>query len=292
MLVIVGFIVVLALVFGGYVLAGGKFAVIIHALPFELMMIGGAAVGSFMAGNQGLVIKATLKSFKTAIKGPHWKRQDYQDLLCLLFLLCKLMKTKGMIALEAHIEKPESSPLFGRFPHIVHDHFAIAFICDTLRMMTMSLEDPHQVEDTMEKQLEKHHHEILKAAQALQTMADGLPALGIVAAVLGVIKTMSSITEPPPILGKMIGGALVGTFLGVFLAYCIVAPFAVKLNQVYEEEAQFYHIIRDVLVAHLHGNAPQISVEIGRGSVPTHMQPTFYELEEAINNLPADALNS
>ncbi len=292
MLVIVGFIVVLALVFGGYVLAGGKFAVIIHALPFELMMIGGAAVGSFMAGNQGLVIKATLKSFGTAIKGPHWKKQDYLDLLCLMFLLAKLMKTKGMIALEAHIEKPESSPLFGRFPNIVHDHFAIAFICDTLRMMTMSLEDPHQVEDAMEKQLEKHHHETLKSAQALQTMADGLPALGIVAAVLGVIKTMSSITEPPPILGKMIGGALVGTFLGVFLAYCIVAPFAVKLNQVYEEEAQFYHIIRDVLVAHLHGNAPQISVEIGRGSVPTHMQPTFYELEEAINNLPADALNS
>jgi chemotaxis protein MotA len=149
--------------------------------------------------------------------------------------------------------------------------------------MTMSLEDPHQVEAAMEKQLDKHQHEAMIPANALQNMADAMPALGIVAAVLGVIKTMGAITEPPEILGEMIGGALVGTFLGVFLAYGFVGPMAARLKAVFEEEAQFYHVIRDVLVAHLHGNAAQISVEIGRGSVPTHFQPSFAHLEEALN---------
>jgi chemotaxis protein MotA len=170
----------------------------------------------------------------------------------------------------------------------VKDHFALDFICDTLRMMTMSLEDPHQVETAMEKQLEKHHHEALGPSTALQTMADGLPALGIVAAVLGVIKTMGAISEPPPVLGGMIGSALVGTFMGVFLAYGIVGPLATRLKSIAEEEALFYHVIRDVLVAHLHGNAAQISVELGRGSVPSEAQPSFQELEEALNNIPPD----
>jgi chemotaxis protein MotA len=222
------------------------------------------------------------------ISGPKWKPQDYRDLLCLLFLLTKTMKTKGLIALEAHIEKPEESSIFKRYPRIMKDHFALHFICDTLRMMTMNLEDPHQVEDAMEKQLEKHHHEALAPAGALQTLADGLPALGIVAAVLGVIKTMGSITEPPAVLGAMIGGALVGTFLGVFLAYGLVGPFATRLQAVVDEEAAYYRIIQAVLVAHLHGNAAQISVEIGRGNVPSGAQPSFLELEETLGAIPAE----
>ena len=153
----------------------------------------------------------------------------------------------------------------------------------------MNLEDPHQVEDAMEKQLEKHHHEALAPAGALQNLADALPALGIVAAVLGVIKTMGSITEPPEVLGGMIGGALVGTFLGVFLAYGLVGPFAARLKEIIEEEGSFYKIIQSVLVAHLHGNAAQISVEIGRGSVPSGAQPSFLELEEALSAIPAEA---
>ena len=155
-------------------------------------------------------------------------------------------------------------------------------------MMTMNLEDPHQVEDAMEKQLEKHHHEAITPSHALQGMADALPALGIVAAVLGIIKTMSAITEPPAVLGGMIGGALVGTFMGVFLAYGLIGPMAQRLGQVYEEEASFYKIIQSVLVAHLHGNAAQISVEIGRGSVPSGAQPSFAKLEEALSALPSD----
>ena len=221
--------------------------------------------------------------------GPKWKAGDYKDLLSLLFLLTKTMKSKGVIALESHIEKPHDSSIFNRFPKIMKDHFAIDFICDTLRMMTMNLEDPHQVEDAMEKQLEKHHHEALAPAHALQNMADALPALGIVAAVLGVIKTMGSITQPPEILGAMIGGALAGTFLGVFLAYGLIGPFASRMGAVVDEEGAFYKIIQSVLVAHLHGNAAQISVEIGRGSIPSEAQPTFLQMEEALNNIPNEA---
>src|SRR5258708_25371199 len=196
------------------------------------------------------------------------------------------MKSKGLIALEAHIENPGESSIFKRYPRISKDHFAIDFICDTLRMMTMNLEDPHQVEDAMEKQLEKHHHEALAPSHAMTNLADALPALGIVAAVLGVIKTMGSITEPPEVLGMMIGGALVGTFLGVFLAYGLVGPMAARMKDVIEEEGSFYKIIQGVLVAHLHGNAAQISVEIGRGNVPSAAQPSFLELDEALPAIP------
>jgi chemotaxis protein MotA len=233
-------------------------------------------------------VKKTLKSLGAVMGNGKWKQQDYRDLLTLLFTILKLVRSKGMIALEQHIEKPSESAIFSQFPRIAHDHFAIDFICDTLRMMTMNFEDPHQVEDMMEKQLEKHHHEAAAPAHAIQTMADGIPALGIVAAVLGVIKTMGAISEPVEVLGQLIGGALVGTFLGVFLAYTIVGPIAAKLNQIVDTDHQFYLIIRDVLVSHLQGNAAQVSVEIGRGNIPSQYQPSFLEMEESLStvNIP------
>ncbi len=286
---ILGILVVMGMVFGGFALAGGHFDVIIKAAPFEMMMIGGAAVGAFLIGNPPKVITATLGAFGTIFAGAKWKKQDYEDLLSLLFLLTKTMKTKGVIALEAHIENPGDSAIFSRYPKILKDHFAVDLICDTLRMMTMNLEDPHQVEDAIDRQLEKHHHEHAAPAHTLQAMADALPALGIVAAVLGIIKTMSSIDKPPEYLGKLIGSALVGTFLGVFLAYGFVGPMAGVLNQIYEEEGQFYKVIKAVLVAHLHGNAAQISVEIGRGEVPGANQPSFARMEEVINAIPPEA---
>jgi len=286
---IIGIVLLFGLVFGSYLISGGKMEVILHALPHEMMAIGGAGVAAFLISNSLTVIKATGGGFGKIFGGPKWKASDYRDLLSLLFLLTKTMKSKGVIALESHIENPHDSTIFSRFPKIMKDHFAVDFICDTLRMMTMNLEDPHQVEDAMEKQLEKHHHEALAPAHALTTMADGLPALGIVAAVLGVIKTMGSITEPPEVLGGMIGGALVGTFLGVFLAYGLVGPMATRLKEVIEEDSSFYKIIQSVLVAHLHGNAAQISVEIGRGSVPSTAQPSFIELEEALSAIPNEA---
>ena len=285
---IIGIVLLFGMVFGSYLMGGGKLDVIIEAAPHELMAILGAAVAAFLISNSMTVIKATGGGFGKIFKGPKWKTSDYRDLLSLLFLLTKTMKSKGVIALESHIEKPHDSSIFSRYPKISKDHFAVDFICDTLRMMTMNLEDPHQVEDAMEKQLEKHHHEALEPAHALQSMADALPALGIVAAVLGVIKTMGAITEPPEILGEMIGSALVGTFLGVFLAYGMVGPFATRMKEVIEEEGAFYRIIQAVLVAHLHGNAAQISVEIGRGNVPSGSQPSFLELEEALSNIPTE----
>jgi chemotaxis protein MotA len=288
MLQIGGIVILFGCVFGGYIMSGGSLGVVFEALPHEILTIFGAALAALLVGGSMFEVKKIMGDLGKVVSGPKWKHSDYNDLLCLLFLLTKTMKSKGLIALEAHIENPETSSIFKRYPRICKDHFALAFICDTLRMMTMSLEDPNQVETAMEKQLEKHHHEALVPSAALQTMADGLPALGIVAAVLGVIKTMGAISEPPEVLGKMIGSALVGTFLGVFLAYGMVGPIATRLKAITEEEAHFYHVIRDILVAHLHGNAAQISVEIGRGSVPSEAQPTFQELEAALDNIPAE----
>ena len=286
---IIGIVVLFSMVFGSFIISGGKLAVIMSALPHEMMAIGGAGVAAFLISNSMTVIKGTGGGVAKAFSGPKWKPGDYRDLLSLLFLLTKTMKSKGVIALESHIEKPSESTIFTRYPRLTKDHFAIDFICDTLRMMTMNLEDPHQVEDAMEKQLEKHHHEAVAPSHALQNLADALPALGIVAAVLGVIKTMGSITEPPEVLGAMIGGALVGTFLGVFLAYGMVGPIATRMKAIVDEEAAFYRIIQSVLVAHLHGNAAQISVEIGRGDIPTPAQPSFLEMEEALTAAPGEA---
>lgn len=285
MLGIAGIICVLVLIFGMYVHSGGKIEIILEAAPHELPMLMGGAIGAYMVANSSLVMKQTFKEIMKAFKGPQWKKQDYKDLLCMMFALCKLMKSKGMIAVEAHIEKPHESNIFSQYPHILHDHFATDLICDTLRTLTMGLENPLQIEEIIEKQIEKHHHESCGAGHGLQAMSDGLPAIGIVVAVLGVVKTMASINEPPAILGAMIGGALVGTFLGVFMSYCIVGPIAVRNLAIHAEEQQFYFMIRDILVAHLKGMAPQISCEMGRGLVPTHLQPTFLEMEEATSSI-------
>ena len=290
MLAIVGFACVIGMVFGGYLLAGGSFGIILKALPFELMMIGGAAAGTLLIANGPHVVKGALGDLKMVVSGPRWSRSDYRDLLSLMFMLVKLLKTKGVLALEAHLERPHESPLFGRFPRIQKDHFALDFIADTLRMMTMSMDDPYQVEDCMQRAIKKHHHETLARAHALQNIADALPALGIVAAVLGIVKTMSHIDQPVEILGKMIGGALVGTFLGVFLAYGFVGPIAARLRDAYEQDGQFYAIIRDCIVAYLHGHSAPIAVELARANVPTTLQPSFHELDEVLNGLPADPL--
>ncbi len=285
MMSIVGFVFLLVMVFGGYTIAGGKFGIIIGALPFEMMMIGGAAAGAFLMANSMHDIKHTLGGFGKILKGGKYHKADYIEMLSLLYFFVRLAQQKGAMALEPHIEKPDESPAFQKFPKIKADHHAVALICDYLRMIGMNADDPHQVEDVMARELKKIKEEELHASHALQTMADGLPALGIVAAVLGVIKTMGSIDQPPAVLGKMIGGALVGTFLGVLLAYGLVGPLAARLKSVVEEESKYLEVIRAVLVAHLHGNAPQVAVETGRKMVPSHHMPTFQELEEAVQNL-------
>jgi chemotaxis protein MotA len=283
--VLIGLGILFVCVFGGYVAAGGKFGIILKALPFEMLMIGGAAIGAFIMANGIAGVKHTLGGFGKIMKGARYRKPDYIEMLSLLFFFVRLAQTKGAMALEPHIEKPEESAAFGKFPKIQKDHHAVALICDYLRMIGMNADDPHQIEDVMARELKKLKEEELHPSHALQTMADGLPALGIVAAVLGVIKTMGSIDQPPAVLGGLIGGALVGTFLGVLLAYGMVGPMATRLKGVVEEEAQFFEVVRAVLVAHLHGNAPQVAVETGRKMVPSDAMPSFQELEQALQEL-------
>ena len=278
---IVGIVLVVVMVFGGYTLAGGKLPIILNAIPFEMMIIGGSAAGAFAIGNDGSTIKHTLKDLGRVFKGGTWMRGDFQDLLCLLFILIRIER-RDPVAIEAHIEEPDGSPIFQAYPRILADKGAVAMICDTIRMGTMNYDDPHQLEDLLDKQLEVRLHHSLGPAHALQISADALPALGIIAAVLGVIKTMASIDQPPEILGRMIGGALVGTFLGVFLAYGLVGPFSGKLTALAEADHKFYELIRDTLVAHLHKHSPQICVDVARQKLPGSVRPSFDELEAAI----------
>ena len=285
---LIGIVVVFAMVFGGYLAAGGKLGIIIKALPYEFTMIGGAAVGAFVISNDLSGVKHTVGDVGKVFKGPHWKPADYKDLLCLLFDLIRLAKSNP-VALEEHIEAPADSAIFSKYPKILKDKEAVDLICDTLRSASMNYDDPHQVEEVLEKRLEAHHHHAAHSSHALQTMADGLPALGIVAAVLGVIKTMASIDQPPEILGKMIGGALVGTFLGVFLAYGLVGPFAARVGAVVEEDSHFYQLIREVLVANLHQHSAAICIEVGRQNTPRSKRPSFAELEEALKESKQEA---
>ena len=285
---IIGIAVIIIMVFGGYIAAGGKMGIILKALPFELAMIGGAAVGAFLLSNDKATVKHTLHDIPKVFRGARWQPSDYRDLLCLLFELLRLSR-ENPVALEEHIEAPDSSAIFARYPRIRDDHAACELICDTLRARTMNYDDPHQVEEVLDKRMETALHHAQHSSHALQSTADALPALGIVAAVLGVIKTMGSIDQPPEVLGKMIGGALVGTFLGVFLAYGIVGPFAARLKAVADEEASFYRLIREVLVASLHNHPPTLCIEVGRQNTPHPVRPGFGDLEQALRSLKAEA---
>jgi chemotaxis protein MotA len=288
MIGIIGIAVIFVMVFGGYMAAGGKMGIILKALPFELIMIGGAAVGAFLLSNDMSAVKHTFRDVGKVFRGPSWKPADYRDLLCLLFELIRIARSNP-VALEEHIEQPATSSVFTRYPRILKDHEAVDLICDTLRAASMNYDDPHQVEEVLDKRMETHRAHMQHSSHALQNVADGLPALGIVAAVLGVIKTMASIDQPPEILGKMIGGALVGTFLGVFLAYGLVGPFAARVKAVVEEDGHFYQLIREVLVANLHNHAAQVCIEVGRQNTPHHVRPSFGDLETALRSLKQEA---
>ncbi|MBI1364269.1 MAG: flagellar motor stator protein MotA [Proteobacteria bacterium] len=283
MLFILGAVIVFACVFASYVAAGGHLGVLWQ--PFEFIIIGGAALGAFVIANPGEVLKKTGKGFKHLLKGQKIKKADYLELLTLMFVVFKTARTKGMLALESHIENPHESTIFNKFPKFSHNHEALDFFCDYLRLLTMGTNDVHQLEDLMNEELESHHNETHQVSGAIQTMADGFPALGIVAAVLGVIHTMGSITEPPEILGKMIGGALVGTFFGVFVSYGFVAPIASSLGNIYGEEGRYFHCMKAGIKAFVEGHPPSVAVEFARKGIFHVFRPSFYELEEAVNNV-------
>ena len=285
MIAFAGFFFLLACVFGSYLLSGGSPMVLAEALPFEFLTIGGAGIGILIMCNSMHDLKHMLGGFKKILKGASYGKGDYIDLLSLLYFFVRLASTKGSMALEPHIERPDESAAFQKFPKILTNHHANSMICDYLRMVGMNADDPNQIEDVMARELKKTLHEELHGAHSLQMLADSLPALGIVAAVLGVIKTMAHINEPPAVLGAMIGGALTGTFLGVLLAYGLVGPFAARIKVTVEEESKYFEVIRAVLVAHLHGNAPQVSVETGRKMAPNQHMPSFQELEATVEQL-------
>jgi chemotaxis protein MotA len=276
----IGLIVLISMVFGGFALTGGNLWPVLEALPHEMLIIGGAAAASLITGNSGAQLKALGGGIVKVFKGPAWKKQDYLDTIFLVSKLMKMLRVEGPIAVEPHIENPENSTVFAAYPRLLKDKTLVHLITDTLRLVVISSGslDPHAVEDVMDNAIKTHHHEAIGPAGILQNLADALPALGIVAAVLGVVKTMGSIDQPPAVLGAMIGSALVGTFLGVLLAYGIVGPFATKAHTVIEEDGAIYGVVKQIIVASLHGHPQPLVIEAARSGLAHGVCPSFAEV--------------
>lgn len=284
MFAIIGIVVLLVLVFGGFVLSGGALGPVMAAMPYEMLIIGGAAVGAMIAGNSTHHLKAIGAAFKKIFKGPQHTKQDHIDAIALTTQLMKVLKTDGPVALESHVNEPENSEIFSAYPNLMNNKPLIGLISDTLTLLVVSSGtlDTHAVEEVMDNAMKTHFHELHEPQHALQSLADALPALGIVAAVLGVVKTMGSIDKPPEILGKMIGAALVGTFLGVLLAYGIVGPLASRLKQVIEQDEQIFHAVKQVIIASLYGHPQPLVVESARSSLGHAVRPGLTELLDAL----------
>ena len=283
----IGVGVVLVAVFGGYVANDGHLPALWQ--PFEFIIIVGAAIGAFIIANPKTVLSAVAKEFPKVFKGPKYNKASFVELLVMQNVIFKLAKSKGAMALETHVENPEESSIFQQYPSFLHDHHAVEFFCDFFRMLIMGADNPHEMEALMDARIEVHHHESLEVSHAVTGTADAMPALGIVAAVLGVIHTMGSITEPPEVLGHLIGGALVGTFLGVLISYGFVAPMASMLKNVADAEVRYYICMKSGIIAYMQGYAPIMAVESARMVLMAHDQPSFADIEQAIDNAPAAA---
>lgn len=281
---IVGLAIVMSAVFGVFVLHGGNLEPIFEAAPAELASIGGAAIGAMVAGNSISTIKAVGAGFGRIIKGPTYHKQEYLDAIFLVSKLMKVLRTDGPVALESHVESPESSSIFGEFPTLLKDLTLVHLIADTIRLMVVASGNlnPYAVDDLMDSALKKHHHEALAPVEALTSMAGACPALGIVACVLGVVKTMGSIDQPPAVLGGLIGSALVGTFMGVLLAYGVIEPLANRLKQILETDAEIYQVVRQIIVATLHGHPQPLVIEAARSGIGHHNRPSFGEVFDGL----------
>ncbi len=282
MFVLIGYVVVIACVFGGYALAGGKFAVIIKAAPVELFIIGGAAAGAFLVSNSAKTIKATVAFLPKLLKGSKYTKARYMELMSLLYDVLVKARKEGLMSIEGDVEKPEDSAIFKKYPLISADHHLMEFITDYLRMMVSGNLNAHELENLMDNEIDTHHHEACVPAGAIQAVGDGLPAFGIVAAVLGVVKTMASVGASPAVLGQMIAGALVGTFLGILMAYGFVSPLASLANQKVDEETKELQCIKATLLASVQGYAPAIALEFGRKVLYSTERPGFAELESHV----------
>jgi len=284
MYAIIGIVILIVMVFGGFVITGGALGPVLHALPHEMLIIGGAAIGALVAGNSLHELKAIGTGLAKVFKGPKHTKQDHVDAILLTTKLMRLLRTEGPVALEAHVQDPQNSPLFAEFPRLLANKPLVALICDTLTLIVVSSGtlETHAVEEVMDNAMKTHFHEMHEPQHALQSLADALPALGIVAAVLGVVKTMGSIDKPPAILGGMIGSALVGTFLGVLLAYGIVGPLASRLKQVVEQDEQVFHAVKQVIIASLHGWPQPLVVESARSGLGHAFRPGLTELLDSL----------
>lgn len=280
MLVIIGYIVVCASVFGGFALAGGHLAALFQ--PIELLMIGGAALGAFLVGNNNKAIKATLAALPSLFKGSRYTKELYMELMSLLFEVLSKVRKEGLMSIEGDIDSPQESPLFSKYPAVLADHHIVEFMTDYLRLMVSGNMDAFQIENLMDNEIETHHHEGAVPAHVIAKVGDGLPAFGIVAAVMGVVHTMESVGIPPAELGMLIAHALVGTFLGILLAYGFVGPLASLLEQKLEESSKMFQCVKVTLLASLNGYAPALAVEFGRKVLFSTERPTFNELEDHI----------
>ncbi len=280
MLVIIGYIVVIAGVFGGFAANGGHLAVLLQ--PLELVMIGGGALGAFFVGNNGKAIKATLKALPTLLKGSRYTKELYMEMMSLLFDILSKVRKEGLMSIEGDIDRPEESPLFSKYPGVLQDHHIVEFMTDYLRLMVSGNMDAFQIENLMDNEIETHHHEGAVPAHCVAKLGDGLPAFGIVAAVMGVVHTMESVGIPPAELGILIAHALVGTFLGILLAYGFVGPLASLLEQKLDESTKMFQCVKVTLLASLNGYAPALAVEFGRKVLYSTERPSFAELEDHI----------
>jgi len=279
MFVLIGWIVALGCVFGVFIAHGGNIDVVLHALPFEMITIMGAAIGAFVANNQIKVLKATIRGLVLCFKPSKYTKARYMELMALLYDILQKARKEGLMSIENDVESPHDSPLFKKYAVVGSDHHVVEFITDYLRMMVSGNLNSHEIESLMDSEIETHHHEAHSAVAALQRLAGGLPAFGIVAAVLGVVNTMGSVGQPPAVLGAMIGSALVGTFLGILLSYAFAEPLAGLLEQKVDESGKELQCIKTTLLASMQGYAPQVAVEFGRKVLYSTERPTFAELE-------------
>jgi len=280
MFVIIGYVVIVGTIFGGYAMAGGHLGGLWQ--PLEVLMIFGGAIGAFIVGNDNKAIKATMKALPSVFKGSKFTKTLYMDLLALLFEILSKIRKEGMMSIEKDVEDPESSAIFGKYPNILHDHHLVEFITDYLRLMVSGNMDAFQVENLMDNEIETHHMEGHVPAHCVSKIGDALPAFGIVAAVMGVVHTMESLHLPPNELGVLIGHALVGTFLGILLAYGFIGPLAGLLEQKLEESTKMFQTVKVTLLASLNGYAPAIAVEFGRKVLYSTERPGFAELEDHV----------
>ena len=281
MIQVIGSVVVLVCVVGGFILEGGKILALWH--PTEILIIVGAAFGAFLTSNQPKISKAAFRQALALPKGPRYKREDYVSLLKLIYEILMKIRKEGLLAIEADLEKPEESALFQKYPVVLNDHHMVVFITDCLRLMVGGSLDPHELESLLEYELETHHKEAHEPSHAVQKVADALPGFGIVAAVLGIVNTMSALEgADTATIGHKVGAALVGTFLGILVSYGFVGPIASAMEAKANEESKAFEVVKMALVASVRGYAPSVAVEFARKLLFSEVRPTFADLEDEL----------